>query len=610
MPRYSQMTPTFTPVSFEQYLKPLEAYVDTYNTLSADVDNTRGIIDTIPQFLDTNNEGDRELINVYNNFQGDIDKVGTAIANGNLKDMMNLARGLKTRYNRELAPIATAYQQKQEAIKNYDTLKAKDDTIIGGDPRSRSVKDYLNGANPSNFSVSGQELYNLGANDAKAESARMVITEAWRLNPDLMNQYFTQGIDTGFKDFDSTTIAQRILSGTGATDQDSDALKDALNYVQNAVQRIGDTKNISNFGKDSSDYKQAQSWILNGILSGVGYSRKEEEKSNEAYDPFGQKYWSAQNAKVQTQLHQKQLDALNNEEESTDDGEGVGYVEHYSVSGDVSKEAEYKELLAGLKAGNIKLDDETGETILSEKYYEDVAQAKKRGEGVPGYYNPDYYRKATYADRLYNQGKELGLIGPEVSKEEYLKSVTPKSLQDAITKLEDVISDNSKRYRQYYINASTTENMTRVMNQANSRFKDNKNRPTNSSLIREVQKNGTTSPVLEVPKDVTITLPLPSNGTDLIVDELGGDNRSFRVNPQLYNDRPITVNTDNGARVVTLNDLISLYHIYINEGDNDSAAFARNAALNIIKGTSQGMLRQQSKTIPEKDLILAKNNAR
>lgn len=602
MPRYSQMTPTFTPVSFEQYLKPLEAYVDTYNTLSADVDNTRGIIDTIPQFLDTNNEGDRELINVYNNFQGDIDKVGTAIANGNLKDMMNLARGLKTRYNRELAPIATAYQQKQAAIKAFDERKAKDSSWIGADPRSRSVKDYLNGANPSDFGVSGDALYKDAMTDAAAKSSRNVSVSDWNLSDDLQKQYFLRAVETGFRGDAVDDAIKAITSGSNVTREEA---KDVFDYIKNAMGRIGSSYNTQNLS--DNDRATANSRILNGIMAGLGYKYTDDHLKNEK----DEQYWlNVEGKRLQNQILERQRDALDNTGDSTNDGEGVGYVEHYSVSGDVSKEDEYKELLAGLKAGNIKLDDETGETILSEKYYEDLAQAKKRGESVPGYYNPDYYRKATYADRLYNQGKELGLISPEVSKEEYLKSVTPKSLQDAITKLEDVISDNSKRYRQYYINASTTENMTRVINQANSRFKDNKNRPTNSSLIRKVEKNGTTSPVLEIPKEVTITLPLPSNGTDLIVDELGGDNNSFRVNPHLYNDRPITVNTDNGARVVTLNDLINLYHIYINNGDNDSAAFARNAALNIIKGTSQGMLRQQSKTIPEKDLILAKNNAR
>lgn len=587
MPRYSQMTPTFTPVSFEQYLKPLEAYVDTYNTLSADVDNTRGIIDTIPQFLDANNEGDRELINVYNNFQGDIDKVGTAIANGNLKDMMNLARGLKTRYNRELAPIATAYQQKQAAIKAFDEKKAKDSSWIGADPRSRSVKDYLNGANPSDFGVSGDALYKDAMTDAAAQSSRNVSVSDWNLSDDLQKQYFLRAIETGFRGDAVDDAIQAITSGSNVTREEA---KDVFDYIKNAMGRIGSSYNTQNLS--GSDRATANLRILNGIMAGLGYKYTDDHLKNEK----DEQYWlNVEGKRLQNQIARKQLDALNNTEEEVE--EYYGITPHFIINGDVSREGVLRNTLADIKAGKVKLEDKTGDKVWSE-YQEDPMTGRKLPVGKSD---------ETYLDRIYELSKGLGLTDSSVSKEDFAKSVTSQNVDDIIKTLEDTIQSNSQMYGQYWANQATSEMATRYVNSANSSFVDAKD-PTKAkqgSLITKVGRNGKKEGVTTLPSQGTFNVPLPSQGTDLLFistdDKNGGE---YHVHPSVYNGATIIYTDENNrTSAITVEQAIKAYHKALNDKDGMRASILARNILQVVNSTTEGARKQQGKTIPQKEEV-------
>lgn len=588
MPRVTTTTPTFTPIGFEQYLKPMEAYVDTYNTLNADIDTTQSIIDTIPQFLDENNAGDAELLKVYNTFTSDKEKVADAISRGNLKDMMSLARGLKQRYNRELAPIASAYQKKQEAVKAWDDRYSKDGTIIGTDPRGRSVKDWLNGASPSDYFVSGASLYNQGATDAKAESARRVITEAYTLSPELMNQYFVRGTDTGFKDFDSATIARRVLEGTGATEKDTTTLRDALDYVVEAVDRIGKANNISKLGEGSENYKTAQAWLLNGILSGVGYSRSEELKDNKAFLD------AADRARLQGLQYDNEIKrrALFGEDPELPQEPNYSDVRSFiTPEANLAKEEEFMNILGELKSGRKKPEDETGRK---------VADTTPRSQGYAA------QRAETYLDKLFELAKAIGYTDKSTKFEDFKKAVNDISFEQTIASIEDRIKQNASLYREYYLNASTTDQLTRRVNAKNAGYKDRKNpnKASSSSLIWLDKGNGKKEPALEVPNNVTITVPIPSHGKDLIFTELGGDNNTYYVKPEAYEGTIVSLRTEQGLIPISIKDAINLYQELVNERDSDAATYVAQSIINAIAGTSQGALKQQGTTISTKDLIV------
>lgn len=210
MPKYLVNTPTYSPISFADRIKPMEAYVDTYNKLTEDEMKTTALLDMIPSMLDTTNEKDAALKQDYDTFKQSMSGMVDNIASGNLRNIASDARNLKRGYTEKFAKIPIAYAAKQEAIKNF---KGGADWL-GDRPEYHATADFIGGT-PTFDGMSQADVYKTSKEVMQGISGTLYNEIPWHLNPDLLNSYFTHVMQEGATE-DAVAAFARAIQEDGA----------------------------------------------------------------------------------------------------------------------------------------------------------------------------------------------------------------------------------------------------------------------------------------------------------------------------------------------------------------------------------------------------------
>lgn len=284
MPKYITNTAQFNPIDFATRIKPMETYVNTYNANRDAIDAVSLEGDTISGLL-TNTEADKALRDSYNQFDTQATNAADALLNtGDVGAARKAVSTLSRYYKQYLEPIKAAAANRSKAISDFRTMQLNDKSYIGEDPSKYGVADYMNGNTPSTFGVKGSDLYAMAQNDAKAQSARRVLVGKYKLSPELLEQYFTRGIATGYSAREvGSVVLDDIIRNSNLSEKDRKELSDSMQYMVDAYNRVADTYGIDAFGKDSNEYKKSGNFIVNGILSGLSYDYKDDHLSNQGY---------------------------------------------------------------------------------------------------------------------------------------------------------------------------------------------------------------------------------------------------------------------------------------------------------------------------------------
>lgn len=586
MPKYIVNTPTFNPIDFETRIKPMAAYADTFNKNLEALDQAGISGDAIGGLIDPNR--DKELADVYNSYSTMLgDTVNTMLNSGDIGKARNNLRALRSKYANELVPIQQGYNSWQEAIKNYDAQKAKDPSLIGVDPRKYSISNYMKGQSPKDHAVSGQMLYSQGQNDAKAASARRVITDKWKLTPELMGQYFDKIKRTGFnqdelaQNLKDTIIAQRgTLEGVNSGD-----INTVVGYLKDSFNRIGKANGINKL--DDDNFEQAANWLYNGILSGLSYNEEEKNLRNENFlNPLQRAELESKN--INNSILRAKLEAARNgnDEESIPE-KTYNTLPAYEITGDVSKYNSMAQMLADLHLGKVTLDSETGKTIA------EGVLGKDPYRNVPTWQATS--RKETYGDALYKLAKELGET--EGTKDEFIKAVnnmTPDQLASALQNYQDKITENVKRYQVYISDLvpKAQEYVTNSINHANSINKEK----SKTSFIHDAKGHTVSS----IPSHGTFELPRNANEAKkgLIFRELTDKNETgdkLYISPEVWNDTPVIIR----GYQLSLQEAMNLYASLLEGNNQDDWATASEVAANImntIATRAMGHAKAQSET--------------
>lgn len=281
MPRISMNTTVFNPIDFEKRIKPVEAYINTYNNESKTLDTLSMAGDNIASLI-TNTEEDKELQSKYNNYDTGLTNAVKQLESGDISSAMNSIRSLSRQYYKDLDPIKTAAAARLQDIQNYQKEKAKGD-YIGNDPSLRGISSYMNGNAPNNFYIHGNDLYKAAMQGMSSASARNKTISDWGLDEDLLNLYFIRGAATGFSDKDVNdiwdSISENVKQGKTKKDlkKDLTALEaDVLDVAHSVYDRyIGNA-----FNDDKYSREQAYNYILSGAKDGIGFDYKEERLNN------------------------------------------------------------------------------------------------------------------------------------------------------------------------------------------------------------------------------------------------------------------------------------------------------------------------------------------
>lgn len=280
---------TFKPFSFEDYVKPYEAYGKAYR----EVEDALSELDTKASVWEgmANKETDPEAYATYSKYAEDLrnqaDVLATKGLNGaSRKSMLDM----KKRYNSDIVPIENAYNTRKALIEKQRDLADKDNTVMFDfDAANLSLDDLIKDPTKMYRSYSGSVLASQVATAAKA------VSEQLRSNPGewkdiLGKQYYEMIEQRGFR-------PEEIMEVINSKEGGSEVLR---GMVEDAISSSGIK------GWNNTDVlERAYGYAEQGLWSAAG---KEERKqvSNKAYDYAMQNWLAKEKEKREAERLQQQ----------------------------------------------------------------------------------------------------------------------------------------------------------------------------------------------------------------------------------------------------------------------------------------------------------------
>lgn len=274
MPRYLQVTPTFQPISLQDRLKPMEAYVDTYNKLNDDIAKTEGLMDIIPSMLDDSNPQDKAVIDSFAKYREGFNQIADDINNGNLNAMMQHARELRSTYAKDYAKIPIAYEAKQNAIKNTKLPQ----NWIGDRPEYHGTTDFI-GKTPTYFGMDADDVYKTGKDMLQGISKQVYDDTGWNLPPELYSQYFEkirqQGVNAQMMNTFMDQVKRGIIANGGSEEDASKVSSVAVRAMNDALENITNKYQANRLTSDEDKMKFLGA-ALAGFQAGAAYDTEDK----------------------------------------------------------------------------------------------------------------------------------------------------------------------------------------------------------------------------------------------------------------------------------------------------------------------------------------------
>lgn len=207
---YLTVNTQFNPYTLKEMLVPYQMYGEEYRRREDLQNQYSDAADVLGAYLDM--ERDKDAYAAYDAYKRALDAAATDLStNGlsaaNRKSLNNLRR----RYNTEITPISAAIESRQNYIEDYNTLKAKDPTLLSSmNPSAVSVDAFLNGRTPDRLDVYGSQIYSRMEAQAKAASQRMQYDPQFFKT--MEDQYWAIKQRKGFNSYDTQRFLQDMMS--------------------------------------------------------------------------------------------------------------------------------------------------------------------------------------------------------------------------------------------------------------------------------------------------------------------------------------------------------------------------------------------------------------
>lgn len=259
----------FQPYTLAEMLVPYQMYAQEYQR-QEDLYNTYS--DAAGQVgAQLSNEYDKDLLdNIYNPYIKAVeDASGSLAENGLTPGGRRTLNELRRQYNNNIVPIQQAVQARAEARKRWDTMYAKDSTLMtNANPYYQGVSAYMNGASPETVYVSGNELYSRGQALSQAFSKVMrEVPESERLA--LEGQYWR--------------IVQQFGPDSNEASQFLEGTIEAIPELANQLKGIIESSGIYSQGFTNNDIRKARQYIIEGMKAGLSGDTKVQYIQNQAY---------------------------------------------------------------------------------------------------------------------------------------------------------------------------------------------------------------------------------------------------------------------------------------------------------------------------------------
>lgn len=277
---------TFKPFSLQEMLVPFSAYKDAYEKADETYIDLTTKSDTF-KYLSKKLPKDSEARKIYEGYANDLksqaeDLNTYGFTAGTKRGVSNMRR----RYSGEIGRLDKANTALEEEKKLRKTLNAQDSSRLYATD-NLNIDDFLDGNNPNLYSISGNELYNRGAQIGKSYSSR--IYKAGDAGSTLAGMYRDWVTKVGYSP-ESIAAFRKSMSAIPELQMAAEAL----------LKERGVTTNLT-----GANLERARESVINGIIDGSVYQEAHNPQRDLSVPTWAE---NAQNER------QKEANALNREE--------------------------------------------------------------------------------------------------------------------------------------------------------------------------------------------------------------------------------------------------------------------------------------------------------
>lgn len=264
MPRYSRnnyeltIDSSFSPFTLQEMMTPFLMYKDAYEKDQAVYDELNQKAGDFQYLAETLPEGSKARA-IYEGYANDLKAQADDFSQNGLS--MNNRRALtnlKRRYSGEIGRLVKADAAMEEERK---LRRANKDTSMLYAEDNLRIDDFLDGATPNLYGISGEDLRKEAAQYAQAASSR--IYGDTRIQN--INKYFQDIIQT--QGYSPEAMA--------AWRQNLESIPEFNQAVEDIMSARGVTGNLT-----GANYERARQNIINGIMEGSAYQEKRNPHQN------------------------------------------------------------------------------------------------------------------------------------------------------------------------------------------------------------------------------------------------------------------------------------------------------------------------------------------
>lgn len=169
MPAIIQNTPVFTPFSFEQYIAPLNAYKQEYDTIEKQYNEVEAAASALEALAAS--APNSQAYRTYRDYIDGLRAEADALAyNGLTPGSRQRLRNIRTGYTSNIVPILAGVQKWEKEKERWNNLKSYE-RLSSGNPYEQSPDDYI-GKNPSSRIIDLNDAYVKGTQQGAAQSSR------------------------------------------------------------------------------------------------------------------------------------------------------------------------------------------------------------------------------------------------------------------------------------------------------------------------------------------------------------------------------------------------------------------------------------------------------
>ena len=263
---YLTSTAKFRPYTFDEMIKPDVIYTEAYNKMEDALSDLGIMAGDVGGKLDATN--DKELVNIYNSFQSDLNKVSTDLYNNGLNPSTRkkLAE-LKGRYSKEINPINDAYKA-WAADREYLAKLALEHPEIIVEGRGNKISDYMHGNKPAGISINTNDLFTEASKLATQDAVRTYKEGQWQSTAG--GRFLERATSIGLTEQEFNNALGEINDYQNGLIEES-ALSADAKAILNSTNAITSSHNFNQLSK--ANKIKALNAIKSGLRAGYTYKK-------------------------------------------------------------------------------------------------------------------------------------------------------------------------------------------------------------------------------------------------------------------------------------------------------------------------------------------------